>query len=141
MVNWAAETDLRLVGLTCASEPRPQWTEVVLRTLDGCDAAGLGYQVVLRSMHVVESRFRDDRVGLARYIVEQTECGPILLAHDTDAADPLVAPRVRRPGPTTRPGSAPDVGLGVAGVSDPNCARRVPAMAPLLTAACRSPAA
>ncbi|HZN19686.1 MAG TPA: polysaccharide deacetylase family protein [Micromonosporaceae bacterium] len=56
-------------------------------------AARLDYQVVFWSLQMVESRYPNDPLGHARFVVEHTEPGGILLAHDIGAADRLVALR------------------------------------------------
>ncbi len=54
-------------------------------------AAKLDYRVVLWSLQMLESRFPGDPAGHARHIVEHTEPGAILLAHDIGHRDRLVA--------------------------------------------------
>ncbi|HET8680784.1 MAG TPA: polysaccharide deacetylase family protein [Micromonosporaceae bacterium] len=54
-------------------------------------AARLHYQVVFWSLQMVESCYPGDPLGHARFVVEHTEPGAILLAHDIGAADRLVA--------------------------------------------------
>jgi peptidoglycan-N-acetylglucosamine deacetylase len=56
-------------------------------------ATRLDYRAVLWSVQMMESQFPGDPVGHARRIVERTEPGTILLAHDIGAADRLVALR------------------------------------------------
>lgn len=175
LVTWAVETDRKLVALTFDDGPRPEWTNMVLDTLqrfgtpatffmvgrrvrkyaevlrgrmgrhevanhtwdhgdlaradvdqaydqlvrahDAIEevtgqepallrppyghvgggavlaAAKLEYRVVLWSVQMLESGFPGDPVGHARRIVELTEPGSILLAHDIGNSDRLVALR------------------------------------------------
>lgn len=54
-------------------------------------ASRLDYGVVLWSLQMLESLYPNDPAGHARHIVEQTEPGSILLAHDVGNRDRLVA--------------------------------------------------
>jgi peptidoglycan-N-acetylglucosamine deacetylase len=56
-------------------------------------ATRFDYRAVLWSVQMMESQFPGDPVGHARHIVERTEPGAILLAHDIGAQDRLVALR------------------------------------------------
>lgn len=56
-------------------------------------AARMDYRIVLWSLQMLESKFPDDPVGHARHMVEHTEPGSILLAHDVGPQDRLVAIR------------------------------------------------
>jgi peptidoglycan/xylan/chitin deacetylase (PgdA/CDA1 family) len=56
-------------------------------------ATRLDYRAVLWSLQMMESQFPGDPAGHARRIVERTEPGAILLAHDIGAQDRLVALR------------------------------------------------
>ncbi|MGW0431173.1 polysaccharide deacetylase family protein [Micromonospora sp. NPDC003197] len=56
-------------------------------------AARLNYRIVLWSLQMLESKFPGDPAGHARHMVEQTEPGAILLAHDVGPQDRLVAIR------------------------------------------------
>lgn len=175
LVTWAVETNEKLVALTFDDGPRPEWTTLVLDTLErygvpatffmvgrrvrkyagvlrgridrheignhtwdhldlarrtpdeayedlrqahetivdvtgqmprlvrppyghmgggaALAAARLGYQMVFWSLQMVESQYPGNPVGHARFIVERTEPGSILLAHDVGGADRLVALR------------------------------------------------
>jgi peptidoglycan/xylan/chitin deacetylase (PgdA/CDA1 family) len=56
-------------------------------------AAELGYRVLLWSLQMRESHFPGDPAGQARDIVEKTQPGTILLAHDVGPRDRLVGIR------------------------------------------------
>jgi peptidoglycan/xylan/chitin deacetylase (PgdA/CDA1 family) len=173
LVTWAGQTDRKLVALTFDDGPRPDWTNVVLDTLQRYDvpatffvvgrrvrkyasvlrgrtdrhefgnhtwdhrdmarvdaeqayqdllraheaitdvtgreatllrppyghlgggavlaAARLNYRIVLWSLQMLESKFLGDPAGHARHMVEHTEPGSIVLAHDVGPQDRLVA--------------------------------------------------
>jgi peptidoglycan/xylan/chitin deacetylase (PgdA/CDA1 family) len=54
-------------------------------------AARMNYRVVLWSLQMLEGDYPNDSPGLARYIVENTVPGTILLAHDVGPANRIIA--------------------------------------------------
>jgi peptidoglycan-N-acetylglucosamine deacetylase len=84
------DTIRRLTGRD-ATLLRPPYGHLGGSTLLAADRGG--YQVVLWSHQMQEAAYRHDPPGQAREIVDHTQPGQIVLAHDVGASDRLVALR------------------------------------------------